>query len=370
MHPCTVIRREIPPGVRGADARAGLGEHSLDQGSCGMNTLLELLGVKLDRLTRFVPARNTVARTAINQACGAAAALPEVAHDTALAMNMGTAWNHRQKARKHDPNKSRVVLAGVTNSRVDRKRGGHGKQIRLQRHEPYADCDRLLRSDKADAPKYKMPPLNRGAVYSPETAVKIALDLKDRFSQKVHVTATRLVQDKKVPGTERDVTRRVTQWRLDVEKNLKLPETGGNRELAQTMAYSSVAAWGDVGARMLESKADFEIWMQTMTADGQTIDRKAVTKHLNDVKRNRDASKNWVSVRVLPACAYVCGIRSSSRCCYDRTHLSRRPWTGVQCHNTCGSWETRLASFQSIRSSRSESVYLSIDLSECPSNSG
>ena len=196
-----------------------------------------LFEVKLDRLTQFVPAQSTVVQTALKQARRAAAALLEVAHDTALGMNMGTAWSHRQKARKHDPNKSRVVLADITNSRVDRKKGGHGKKMR---HEPYADCDSLLRSDKADAPQYKMPPLNRGAVYSPETAVKIALDLKDRFSQKVHVTATRLVQDKKVPGTERDVTRRVTQWRLDVEKNLKLPETGGNRELGMKMAYSSV----------------------------------------------------------------------------------------------------------------------------------
>ena len=121
--------------------RAALAEHFLDQGSCGMNISPEhrvlehqerlvdasgLLGVKLDRLTQFVPAQNTVAQTALNQARRAAAALPEVAHDTALAMNMGTAWNHRQKARKHDPNKSRVVLADITNCRVDRKKGMDG----------------------------------------------------------------------------------------------------------------------------------------------------------------------------------------------------------------------------------------------------
>ena len=279
--------------------RAALDEHSLERGSCGMNTLLELLGAKLDRLTRFAPARNTVAQTALNQACRAAADLPEVAHDTALAMNMDAAWNRHRKTRKHDPNTPRVVLVDTTSSRVDRKNRGLCKKM-MQRHEPYARCDRLLRSGKADAPKYRMPPLKRGDVYDPETAVKIVLDLEDRFSQKGHVTATRLVTDKKVPGTERDVTRRVTQWRRDVEANLKLPETGGNREVAMKMAYWSVAAWGDVGARMLESISDFEIWMQTMTADGQAINREAVTKHLNEVKKERDASKNLASVRVPP----------------------------------------------------------------------
>ena len=243
--------------------------------------------------------RNTVAQTALNQACRAAADLPEVAHDTALAMNMDAAWNRHRKTRKHDPNTPRVVLVDTTSSRVDRKNRGLCKKM-MQRHEPYARCDRLLRSGKADAPKYRMPPLKRGDVYDPETAVKIVLDLEDRFSQKGHVTATRLVTDKKVPGTERDVTRRVTQWRRDVEANLKLPETGGNREVAMKMAYWSVAAWGDVGARMLESISDFEIWMQTMTADGQAINREAVTKHLNEVKKERDASKNLASVRVPP----------------------------------------------------------------------
>ena len=127
--------------------RAALAEHFLDQGSCGMNISPEhrvlehqerlvdasgLLGVKLDRLTQFVPAQNTVAQTALNQARRAAAALPEVAHDTALAMNMGTAWNHRQKARKHDPNKSRVVLADITmpHQLSCRSQKGHGRHMR------------------------------------------------------------------------------------------------------------------------------------------------------------------------------------------------------------------------------------------------
>ena len=58
-----------------------------------------LFEVKLDRLTQFVPAQNTVAQTALNQARRAAAALPEVARITADAVEMGTAWHHREKAR-------------------------------------------------------------------------------------------------------------------------------------------------------------------------------------------------------------------------------------------------------------------------------
>jgi hypothetical protein len=97
--------------------------------------------------------------------------------------------------------------------------------------------------------------------------VEIAVELKEREGQSVLATARSLVQHKKVPFDENSVRSRVRKWYHDVEENLKLPETGGKRDLATKMAYSNVTAWGQVGKPTMESKSDFEAWMRTMTAD-------------------------------------------------------------------------------------------------------
>ena len=246
-----------------------------------------LFGETLDRLDKFVPMQSTAAQTAMKKARRAAAALPEVARDTANAVKMGAAWHRREKTLKYAANTSGPVLADLTNSRVDRTKKEYGKK---SRHEPYADSARVLRSGDADAQAYKMPFLKKGHFYSAETAVKIAVELKDREGQSVLATATWLVQHKKVPCDEDGVRRRVRKWYHEVEENLKLPETGGNRDLATKMAYSNVTAWGQVGKPMMESQSDFEAWMRTMTAHGRTITRKAVEEHLNEVKRKKEVT--------------------------------------------------------------------------------
>ena len=76
----------------------------------------------------------------------------------------------------------------------------------------------------------------------------------------------------------------------------KGPETRSKTGLRKQMRREPYAA---VGAPKLESQQDFTIWMQTMTAHGKTIDKKAVEEHLNDVKRKREAAKNRVSVAML-----------------------------------------------------------------------
>ena len=223
-----------------------------------------LFGETLDRLDKFVPMQSTAAQTAMKKARRAAAALPEVARDTANAVKMGAAWHRREKTLKYAANTSGPVLADLTNSRVDRTKKEYGKK---SRHEPYADSARVLRSGDADAQAYKMPFLKKGHFYSAETAVEIAVELKEREGQSVRRTATWLVQHKKVPLDENSVRSRVRKWYHDVEENLKLPETGGKRDLATKMAYSNVTAWGQVGKPTMESKSDFEAWMRTMTAD-------------------------------------------------------------------------------------------------------
>ena len=281
---------------------AALTEHSVYRGSCGMNISPEhrvlneqerlvaasrLFEESLDRLDKFVPVQSTTAQTAMKKARLAAAALPEVARDTANAVKMGAAWHRREKALKYAASTSGPVLADLTNSRVDRTHYAYGKK---SRHEPYADSARVLRSGDVDAQAYKMPFLKKGHFYSAETAVKIAVELKDREGQSVLATATWLVQHKKVPCDEDGVRRRVRKWYHEVEENLKLPETGGNRDLATKMAYSNVTAWGQVGKPMMESQSDFEAWMRTMTAHGRTITRKAVEEHLNEVKRKKEVT--------------------------------------------------------------------------------
>ena len=236
-----------------------------------------LFGETLDRLDKFVPMQSTAAQTAMKKARRAAAALPEVARDTANAVKMGAAWHRREKTLKYAANTSGPVLADLTNSRVDRTKKEYGKK---SRHEPYADSARVLRSGDADAQAYKMPFLKKGHFYSAETAVEIAVELKEREGQSVRRTATWLVQHKKVPFDENSVRSRVRKWYHDVEENLKLPETGGKRDLATKMAYSNVTAWGQVGKPTMESKSDFEAWIRTMTADGRTITREAVEEHL------------------------------------------------------------------------------------------
>ena len=195
-----------------------------------------LFGETLDRLDKFVPMQSTAAQTAMKKARRAAAALPEVARDTANAVKMGAAWHRREKTLKYAANTSGPVLADLTNSRVDRTKKEYGKK---SRHEPYADSARVLRSGDADAQAYKMPFLKKGHFYSAETAVEIAVELKEREGQSVLRTATWLVQHKKVPCDETGVRNRVRKWYHDVEENLKLPETGGKRDLATKMAYSS-----------------------------------------------------------------------------------------------------------------------------------
>ena len=188
----------------------------------------------LDQLDKFVPMQSTAAQTAMKKARRAAAALPEVARDTANAVKMGAAWHRREKTLKYAANTSGPVLADLTNSRVDRTKKEYGKK---SRHEPYADSARVLRSGDADAQAYKMPFLKKGHFYSAETAVEIAVELKEREGQSVRRTATWLVQHKKVSLDENSVRSRVRKWYHDVEENLKLPETGGKRDLATKMAY-------------------------------------------------------------------------------------------------------------------------------------
>ena len=209
-----------------------------------------------------------------------------------------------QKGKRRRP-AADVASPGPTNPRVDRTKRAYGKS---NRHEPYADSARVLRSGGADAQAYKMPFLKKGHFYSAETAVRIAVELNEREGQSVLATASWLVQHKKVPLHAANVGRRVRKWYHDVEKSLKLPETGGNRDLATKMAYSNVTAWGQGGKPMMESQSDFEAWMRTMTADGRTITREAVKEHLNEVKRKKGASQNLVSAVVLDrmnACAHV-----------------------------------------------------------------
>ena len=91
---------------------AALTEHSVYRGSCGMNISPEhrvlneqerlvaasrLFEDSLDRLDKFVPVQSTTAQTAMKKARRAAAALPEVARDTANAVKMGAAWHRREK---------------------------------------------------------------------------------------------------------------------------------------------------------------------------------------------------------------------------------------------------------------------------------
>ena len=161
----------------------------------------------LDRLDKFVPVQSTTAQTAMKKARLAAAALPEVARDTANAVKMGAAWHRSEKALKYAASTSGP--ADLTNSRVDRTHYAYGKK---SRHEPYADSARVLRSGDVDAQAYKMPFLKKGHFYSAETAVKIAVELKDREGQSVLATATWLVQHKKVPCDEDGVRRRVRKW--------------------------------------------------------------------------------------------------------------------------------------------------------------
>ena len=87
-----------------------------------------LFGETLDRLDKFVPMESTAAQTAMKKARRAAAALPEVARDTANAVKMGAAWHRREKALKYAANTSGPVLADLTNSRVDRTKKAYGKK--------------------------------------------------------------------------------------------------------------------------------------------------------------------------------------------------------------------------------------------------
>ena len=87
-----------------------------------------LFGETLDRLDKFVPMQSTAAQTAMKKARRAAAALPEVARDTANAVKMGAAWHRREKTLKYAANTSGPVLADLTNSRVDRTKKAYGKK--------------------------------------------------------------------------------------------------------------------------------------------------------------------------------------------------------------------------------------------------
>ena len=108
---------------------AALTEHSVYRGSCGMNISPEhrvlneqerlvaasrLFEDSLDRLDKFVPVQSTTAQTAMKKARRAAAALPEVARDTANAVKMGAAWHRREKTLKYAANTSGPVLADLT----------------------------------------------------------------------------------------------------------------------------------------------------------------------------------------------------------------------------------------------------------------